>query len=98
MIGVNARHEQEVSMSQPKDGCVKPAGGPVLPANDTPPNTMPDSKKEVPRMLARVGQTAPDFEATAFIPETGKFQTVKLSDFKGKWITLCFYPGDFTFV
>ena len=49
-------------------------------------------------MLARVGQPAPDFEATAFIPATGDFEPVKLSDHKGKWITLCFYPGDFTFV
>jgi alkyl hydroperoxide reductase subunit AhpC len=26
------------------------------------------------------------------------FKPVKLSDYKGKWIVLCFYPGDFTFV
>ncbi len=49
-------------------------------------------------MLARVGKVAPDFEATAFIPLKGDFQPVKLSDYKGQWITLCFYPGDFTFV
>ena len=48
-------------------------------------------------MLARVGQQAIDFEAPAFI-EGGGFQPVKLSDYKGKWIVLCFYPGDFTFV
>jgi Peroxiredoxin len=23
---------------------------------------------------------------------------VKLSDFAGKWVMVCFYPGDFTFV
>ena len=39
----------------------------------------------------------PDFEANAFIADQG-FQPVKLSDYKGKWIVLCFYPGDFTFV
>jgi len=49
-------------------------------------------------MLARVGQPAPDFEATAYIPAKKDFAPVKLSDYKGKWITLCFYPGDFTFV
>ena len=49
-------------------------------------------------MLARVGMEAPDFEASAFIPETGGFKNVKLSDYKGQWIVLCFYPGDFTFV
>ncbi len=49
-------------------------------------------------MLARVGHPAPDFEATAYDPESGDFTNVKLSDYQGKWITLCFYPGDFTFV
>jgi len=48
-------------------------------------------------MQARVGQEAPDFEATAFLPGKG-FEPVKLSDHKGKWIVVCFYPGDFTFV
>jgi peroxiredoxin (alkyl hydroperoxide reductase subunit C) len=57
-----------------------------------------DHREEVNPMLAKVGHEAPDFEATAFIPQTGDFQPVKLSDYKGKWITLCFYPGDFTFV
>ena len=41
-------------------------------------------------------QARPDFEATAF--QNGAFKNVKLSDFKGKWVVLCFYPGDFTFV
>ena len=48
-------------------------------------------------MLARVGQEAIDFEANAFVAGVG-FKPVKLSDYKGKWIVLCFYPGDFTFV
>ena len=48
-------------------------------------------------MQARVGQEAPDFEASAFVANEG-FKPVKLSDYKGKWIVLCFYPGDFTFV
>lgn len=47
-------------------------------------------------MAALVGNSAPDFEATAYID--GKFEKVKLSDHKGKWVLLCFYPGDFTFV
>jgi len=45
---------------------------------------------------ARVGAEAPDFEATAFVD--GTFGMVRLSQFRGKWIVLCFYPGDFTFV
>jgi alkyl hydroperoxide reductase subunit AhpC len=47
--------------------------------------------------LAHVGKEAPDFEATAYIPGQG-FKLVKLSDYRGKWVVLCFYPGDFTFV
>lgn len=47
--------------------------------------------------IARVGQEAPDFEASAYIAGTG-FKNVKLSDYRKKWVLLCFYPGDFTFV
>lgn len=47
-------------------------------------------------MLARVGKPAPDFEANAFV--NGGFTNVRLSDYKGHWVVLCFYPGDFTFV
>jgi peroxiredoxin (alkyl hydroperoxide reductase subunit C) len=46
--------------------------------------------------VARVGQKAPDFEAPAYY--RGAFTNVKLSDYLGKWVLLCFYPGDFTFV
>jgi peroxiredoxin (alkyl hydroperoxide reductase subunit C) len=45
---------------------------------------------------ARVGQTAPDFEAPAYY--RGAFTNIKLSSLVGKWVLLCFYPGDFTFV
>jgi peroxiredoxin (alkyl hydroperoxide reductase subunit C) len=47
-------------------------------------------------MTARVGQKAPDFTAPAYYQ--GGFGPVRLSDFAGKWVLLCFYPGDFTFV
>ncbi len=47
-------------------------------------------------MMARVGKPAPDFEASAFTG--GGFKNLRLSDFQGKWVILCFYPGDFTFV
>ena len=47
-------------------------------------------------MSAMVGRKAPDFEAPAY--HQGTFTNVKLSDHLGKWILLCFYPGDFTFV
>jgi hypothetical protein len=45
---------------------------------------------------ATVGKPAPDFEATAYYKDG--FTKVKLSDYAGKWVVLCFYPGDFTFV
>jgi len=45
---------------------------------------------------ARVGRQAPDFEANAYFK--GEYKPVKLSDYVGKWLLLCFYPGDFTFV
>lgn len=83
-------------MTDKKDGCVKPSAGPLVEA--APPTESTPRPQEVTRMIARVGHEAPDFEATAYIPEKGDFQPVKLSDYKGKWITLCFYPGDFTFV
>jgi peroxiredoxin (alkyl hydroperoxide reductase subunit C) len=54
-----------------------------------------ETKKEM-IMTAQVGQKAPDFEAPAYYQ--GKFTTVKLSDYLGKWLMVCFYPGDFTFV
>lgn len=83
-------------MPELKDGCVKPARGPIVPAPE--PATAADtSSKEVSKMQARVGKEAIDFEANAYIEGVG-FQPVKLSDYKGKWIVLCFYPGDFTFV
>jgi len=44
----------------------------------------------------KVGGKAPDFQAPAY--HQGKFTSVKLSDHLGKWVLLCFYPGDFTFV
>jgi len=53
-------------------------------------------KDEVSKMSVRVGQKAPDFTAPAY--HKGGFTSLKLSDLAGKWVMLCFYPGDFTFV
>lgn len=45
----------------------------------------------------KIQKEAPDFEAEACMPD-GSFKTVKLSDYKGKYVVLFFYPLDFTFV
>lgn len=47
-------------------------------------------------MPAFVTKEAPDFTATAVVNED--FKTVKLSDYRGKYVVLFFYPLDFTFV
>jgi peroxiredoxin (alkyl hydroperoxide reductase subunit C) len=52
-------------------------------------------QKEADTMV-KVGKPAPLFEAPAF--HEGKFKNISLEDYKGKWVLLCFYPGDFTFV
>jgi len=44
-----------------------------------------------------VTKPAPDFKATAVMPDN-TFQEVSLSDYKGKKVVLFFYPLDFTFV
>ena len=85
-------------MPEQKDGCVKPAKGPIVPsAEPKGSGGAAEPVQEVRQMLARVGSEAIDFEANAYVEGAG-FKQVKLSDHKGKWIVLCFYPGDFTFV
>lgn len=54
------------------------------------------TSKEEKKPMIKVGKPAPDFKAPAFYK--GKFMTTSLSEYKGKWVVLCFYPGDFTFV
>ena len=78
-----------------KIGCARPTGGPVGDNSKTKPKEKQvETKKE--EIMIRVGQKAPDFTAPAY--QKGKFINVKLSDYLGKWVVLCFYPGDFTFV
>lgn len=46
--------------------------------------------------MSLVQKQAPDFECDAVID--GDFKKVKLTDYRGKWVVLFFYPLDFTFV
>jgi len=78
-----------------KAGCDRPTGGPVGEKVEEKILTEEKIAKEIPVMI-KVGQKAPDFVAPAY--HKGKFIEVKLSDYLGKWVVLCFYPGDFTFV
>ena len=52
--------------------------------------------QEAKQAMIKVGKPAPDFTAPAYY--NGKFMNISLSEYKGKWVLLCFYPGDFTFV
>ena len=82
-------------MPEAKDGCVQPAKGPIAaePEESTAGAGIP---QEVRKVTAQVGKPAPDFETSAFVD--GGFKNIRLSDYKGQWVVLCFYPGDFTFV
>jgi peroxiredoxin (alkyl hydroperoxide reductase subunit C) len=83
-------------MTKETDSCVQAAAGPISNAEKAE-TAQSSSKEEVKMSLARVGKEAPNFEASAYIPGKG-FKNVKLSDYRGGWVALCFYPGDFTFV
>jgi hypothetical protein len=83
-------------VSKEIDSCVKPVAGPLL-EEMVPTQEVLLQKEQVKMTVAQVGKKAPDFEATAFISGEG-FKNVKLSNYAGQWVVLCFYPGDFTFV
>jgi len=79
-----------------KVGCARPTGGIV---GESTPTDVPAETVESEggaRTMAQVGKKAPDFTAPAYL--RGEFVTVRLSEFLGRWVVLCFYPGDFTFV
>jgi peroxiredoxin (alkyl hydroperoxide reductase subunit C) len=84
-------------MKDLKVGCGKPTGAKIgEKAKKESSEDQTQMEKEVTVSVVRVGQKAPDFEAPAY--QDGNFGQVKLSDYLGKWVVLCFYPGDFTFV
>jgi len=47
--------------------------------------------------MSLIQKQAPDFKAQAVLAD-GSISELKLSDYKGKWVVLFFYPLDFTFV
>jgi len=78
-------------------GCARVTGtvGEELLSEDDVSVRSDDSLQEV-HVGVSVGKQAPDFTAPAY--RNGGFDPVRLSDYAGKWVLLCFYPGDFTFV
>ena len=75
--------------------------GCARPISRTVPGTTPEASegqqetKEKSKMIL-IGRKAPDFTAPGY--HQGKFINFKLSEYLGRWVLLCFYPGDFTFV
>ena len=48
------------------------------------------------KMAVKIGYPVQDFELEAFHNE--EIKKIRLSDYKGKWLVLIFYPADFTFI
>lgn len=46
--------------------------------------------------MIKIGQIISDFETDVFQDE--QIKKIKLSDYRGKWLVLLFYPADFTFI
>jgi len=76
-----------------KPGCQRPPiKKPTLEATPTAESNVKEAKK----VMVKVGKPAPDFAAPGYYDR--EFMNFNLSEYKGKWVLLCFYPGDFTFV
>ncbi|MBT5021775.1 redoxin domain-containing protein [Candidatus Woesearchaeota archaeon] len=46
--------------------------------------------------MIKINEKAPEFTENAFV--NNEIKKINLSDYKGKWVVLFFYPADFTFV
>ena len=79
-----------------KAGCARPTGGPVGEKTEKKKDSNQQPIIQEVKTMVTVGKKAPDFTAPAYFK--GKFISVQLSEYLGKWVSLCFYPGDFTFV
>jgi len=83
-------------MAEKSIGCGRPTGAKVGEAVLEKKKSEEIIQKQEVKTMIKIGGKAPDFEAPAF--HEGTFTQIKLSDYLGKWVLLCFYPGDFTFV
>lgn len=48
--------------------------------------------------MSLIGKKIEEFKLEGYNPKEEKFVTVTNEDFNGKWVVVCFYPADFTFV
>lgn len=46
--------------------------------------------------MITIGQVIPEFEVEVF--QNNDVRKIKLSDYRGQWLVLIFYPADFTFI
>jgi len=72
---------------------------PRMPRKNTPSNpenTIIEEKKTMSSSMVR--DIMPEFKMAAYDAKTGHYVTVSSDDYKGKWVAICFYPADFTFV
>ncbi len=83
-------------MKEIKAGCSVPASIEEQPTLTNEDIFLSQNLLKEEQSMIKVGKPAPQFSASAFF--NGKFVNVSLEDYKGKWVYLCFYPGDFTFV
>jgi peroxiredoxin (alkyl hydroperoxide reductase subunit C) len=81
-----------------KIGCVRPQSSTEPSSESQETSVIQESKSEKgdSQKMIKVGKPAPQFTAAAY--HNGEFVNLSLDEFRGKWVVLCFYPGDFTFV
>lgn len=53
-------------------------------------------EEEGAAMSVQIEKEAPDFEAEAY--DQGRVRKIRLSDYRGRWVLLFFYPADFSIV
>lgn len=66
-------------------------------AGNTEPNTT-SGKDRIMSYSTLVLHEMPEFEMDAFDAASGHFTSVRSEEYRGKWLVVCFYPADFTFV
>lgn len=84
-----------MSNSKPA-GCSKPVGNASEKNRPEIKTESSENSQKGAEVMIKAGQKAPNFTAGAY--QDGGFREVTLSEYIGKWVVLCFYPGDFTFV